>query len=114
MRKIEFKGKSKNGNFWVTGQYVKDFNKSKIKHFIYVPGNDTPFTEVYKKSVAQYIGRKDIHGKKIYEHMKVKVSIPHLNFTDIGIVKFKDCSFCISNKIATYYAWMDYNIEIIK
>lgn len=67
--------------------------------------------EIKNAKVMQYVGRKDINDKKIYESDIVE-------FTDKGlirkgVVEFKDCSFVIKNDNGIYYKWINYEVKIL-
>lgn len=73
----------------------------------------------YKASInpntlGQYIGREDIHGKRIFEGDIVKFYDCLKGCDYIGYVGFENCSFVIIRKdIMTHYRWTDYTVEVI-
>ena len=58
--KIIFKGIDIITNNWVLGSYVERNNKS------FIEGSPKYLTEVIPETVCQYIGKKDMRGRKIY------------------------------------------------
>ena len=74
---------------------------------------DTAEFDFEEVELMQFIGRKDINQKEVYEGdiLKCKDNYTGLEFS--GVVAFQDCSFVIKNDCITHYRWMDYTVEVI-
>lgn len=77
MQEIEFRGKNKHTQQWVYGDLLHKGGKSYIGYW--VEDDDSPSgdgyieCEVIPETIGQYIGIKDIHGKKVFRGDIVKV-----------------------------------------
>jgi hypothetical protein len=64
--------------------------------------------------VMQYIGRDDIHGKKMFEGDRVRFVIRESHYWSQGEIKYDNCSFYIDCFGFACYTWLDYyDFEII-
>ena len=105
MREIKFRGKRLDNGEWVYGSLIIDDVSG--KYFIVLSVTESEKTgqegclycvtyEVDPASVGQYTGRKDIHGREIYEGDVVSWRDSDKN-TRINYVKFGHCKFYLCN-----------------
>ena len=115
MRTILFRGERTDGGGWVEGAYLSHIDTNKI----IVKDGDADsvfiFHTVKPQTVAQYIGRDDINGRKIFEGMRVRATdnMPDGVEPFEGVVIFTNCSFAIKSGHTIHYRWMDYEVEVI-
>lgn len=95
MRDIEFRGKRKDTGEWIYG-YVGKYKEGEWYVEIELSGNRLP---VYKKTVGQYIGLKDINNKKIYKDDIVK-AVSKDNIYKQGVIEYnsESAAFVLKNE----------------
>ena len=117
MKDNKFRGIRIDNGEWVYGYYGARSNPYKedglpITHFIV---DLTPFgNNVYKETVGQLIGLKDIKLKELYEDDYVKAydALTKRNFK--GYISFANGSFVIiDDNDMIHYRWYDYSVEKI-
>lgn len=107
MDRIKFRAWEKN-----LKEMIEVYNIDFVSKMI---NRDIAFRFFDEVELMQYTGLKDKNGKEIYEGDIIK-------FTDnyntdipekIGVVKFNNASFYITDGAYSCYRWIDINIEII-
>jgi len=130
MRKIKFRGYSKELKKWVFGDLIQDsedvFFIAKEKTIGRVGGgaynihsgigwdddNYYDISIVEKSSIGQYVGLKDENGKEVYEGDIIKSQFLRKN----GIIKYANDKVCFMAKISTnewHFISDLYDLEII-
>lgn len=109
MREIIFRGKRADNGEWVEGYLIRRPLEAELEQwFIDVPPKDSDKGGVYNVlsyTIGQYIGRKDIHDRKIYEGDIVReynydsayglqIITGHIYWSENGMCYLRSCSLC--------------------
>ena len=133
-REIEFRARDKNTGRWVYGSYFKHIKRQvaplgdglkeeDIEHYIIKNGfadwnmpKHIDFVMVDGETVGEYIGLLDCNKAEIYEGDIVlckKNIIGMENKKFIGVIEFRNGSFCINRNGLYCYNLLDYRMEVI-
>lgn len=112
---IKFRGKGLKTDKWFYGYFVKSYKKNKNGDSLIVD-DDGHYHNVRGDTIGEFIGRRDIDGKEIYEGDKVLVE----DIKKEGIVKYNEvyCEWYIEFGEGTtldfgMIALMNYKVKVL-
>jgi uncharacterized phage protein (TIGR01671 family) len=104
MRDILFRGKRKDGGFWLVGD-LRQWSKTRKGIFDYALKTTS---EVDSETVGQFTGLTDKNGKKIFEGDIVRYTKRCLGGEDVpvvNVVEFAEGGFGVNNYFINHWLW---------